>query len=222
MIFLMLQLPEVTLDTLQLYRSRSASALATAVPSQAVFIAQDMAAVLQPMLVDTKGPSFGVFRGVEDSGAVVFRLPGYDPENQMITAHIVDFPKHGRLYQVLEDGSVGDALPVVSSVAAETLVTQYAVAVVDMSPEWGSTDGWLRTANMTIDDVTNAFVQASLNRSSTNPLSPMCYCGIGALGPPDCPVKNADCGSAWNPLDASGEAMIILEYATPVFLTEVS
>ena len=183
-----------------------------------VFVAEDAPAVVMPTLQATMSPGFGVFHG-DENGVIIFRLPGYDPENQLVTGHIMRFPQHGTLYQISENGSVGDALPAVSSFDAESLITQYPVEVVDMTSEWGTSSEWLHTANITAEDAVAMFTEA--RSASTNPLPMDCYCGLGILGPPDCPPRNGDCATTWSPSTNAGEVFITLRYAQAVYVSEV-
>lgn len=68
-------------------------------PPPIVGVPQFAPPALLPARSPSLSPHFGVYK-CREGEHVVFSLPGYDPENLLLTATVLQFPAHGTLYQV--------------------------------------------------------------------------------------------------------------------------
>jgi hypothetical protein len=177
-----------------------------------VYVVEDATAAVLPRLVSSNAPMFGVYHGVENT-SIVLELPGFDTENQLLTAKIVEFPARGVLYQVNADGSRGDPIPRSPTIASETQITQYAAEVLTVTREWATTEAHLEYLGVTLDDVLSGKIPQSDFAD--------CYCALGALGKPDCDALNVDCSTTWNIESGIGRQSIDVRFATAVRVSQV-
>jgi hypothetical protein len=148
-----------------------------------VLVAEKRPLGLLPLMVPSTCPTFNTFECKED-GTVVFQLQGFDPNKQDIVAKITRFPVHGVLYNVLANGTMGDPVLTLSTLASETVIHQWVKEVVGFSSEWQDTEAYLASVNATMDDVRGGAVsqvRVALISSTLYTLSLRCCCRIRLL-----------------------------------------
>ena len=195
-----LQMPRVTVDSLLRQLTVDASENSTTPP----YVLR-ATSPLPPDFAPSSAPWFNTFYAQQNS-SVLLRLPGLEPENQQLTAKIIQYPQHGKLYNV--DGTLLSPNP---SLLSESVIAQFVREVVDFSsqyqPSWSYSDG----SNITFDGSGN------LPRNVT-----ACYCKYGLVGQPDCELVNADCDTAWSPDSWGGRSeFVTVRFELAVHVSEV-
>lgn len=105
-----------------------------------------------PLFVRSSAPSFNLFPCKENTNCT-FQLVGYEPDNGYLVARVFKFPANGTLYNVNDDGSIGDPVAEVSSPASDNIVRQWVKKVLAFQSEWASSSQFLQSLNTTLDDV---------------------------------------------------------------------